>query len=236
MHVLLLTALGTGSCALLPPAGPPRRIVVTATGEEIAAEQLAARLRECDVVFLGEVHDSPDAHELQLELTRRLHELHGEVTLSLEMFERDVQPHLDAYVLGRSTEAELLAAARPWSNYASAYRPAVEYARAHGLHVLAACLPRPAMDRWFAAQCAKDAAMAEAIADHLDPSAGSSGPVVHWCGRFHSDYGLGTVERLLERRPDLRIAVVTTVRRRNTLGELESVDRERAEYAFVVRE
>jgi uncharacterized iron-regulated protein len=64
-----------------------------------------------------------------------------------------------------------------------------------------------ALERIFAAQCLKDSAMAEGIADAL---ALAPGPlVVHWCGRFHSDAHLGTVERLAWRRPDLRIAVVT---------------------------
>jgi uncharacterized iron-regulated protein len=64
-----------------------------------------------------------------------------------------------------------------------------------------------ALDDVFAAQCLKDSAMAEGIADALALLPGTL--VVHWCGRFHSDAHLGTVERLAWRRPDLRIAVVT---------------------------
>lgn len=59
----------------------------------------------------------------------------------------------------------------------------------------------------FASQCIKDDAMAESIADALALHPGAQ--VVHWCGRFHSDAHLGTVERLAQRRPDLAIAVVT---------------------------
>lgn len=63
----------------------------------------------------------------------------------------------------------------------------------------------------YAAQAVKDDTMAESIARYLDSRGAEAPLVVHWCGKFHSDYGLGTVERLLARRPDLRVAVVSTL-------------------------
>lgn len=73
------------------------------------------------------------------------------------------------------------------------------------------------MGRFFAAQCAKDDKMAESIDDYLADRAGEGLLVLHWCGRFHSDAGLGTVERLRRRDPDLDLAVISTVR----TGDLE---------------
>ncbi len=278
----LLFVLGLGGCALLPGRGPVRRIVDAASDAELTVPQLVGELATADVVFLGEVHDSAPAHALQLEVTRALAEERGGVVLSLEMFERDVQADLDAYLAGALDEEAFLDVARPWKDYADAYRPAVEEARARGWPVVAACLPRDLamriaaegleavagdeylprsvtaepgpyrdrfeeamgehdgfeegqLDRWFASQCAKDDAMAEAIADAVARRGEGGPPVVHWCGRFHSDFGLGTVSRLRARRPDLEIAVVTTVRRRSTLDPLEGEDRERAAHAFLVR-
>ena len=90
------------------------------------------------------------------------------------------------------------------------------------------------LDDWYAAQCAKDDAMAESIADWLARSLVDESPlVVHWCGRFHSDFGLGTVERLRARAPELKIAVVSMARpegRSLTPTELEAGD-----WVFVVR-
>ncbi|MDA8593039.1 ChaN family lipoprotein [Planctomycetota bacterium] len=65
------------------------------------------------------------------------------------------------------------------------------------------------MDRFFAAQCIKDDTMAESIARRIACDPGDPPVVIHWNGRFHSDYGLGTVERLRSRQPDLNIAVVS---------------------------
>jgi uncharacterized iron-regulated protein len=59
------------------------------------------------------------------------------------MFERDVQPRLDAYLAGALGEPEFLQASRPWKNYAADYRPLVELARARGWPVLASDVPRP---------------------------------------------------------------------------------------------
>lgn len=62
---------------------------------------------------------------------------------------------------------------------------------------------------WYTAQCAKDEVMAESIlrwtgGQDTDPI------VVHWCGKFHSDRTLGTAARVLRRRPDFDVAVVST--------------------------
>jgi uncharacterized iron-regulated protein len=75
------------------------------------------------------------------------------------------------------------------------------------------------LDNVFAAQCVKDDTMAESIAAALAGSPAGSAQVIHWNGRFHSDYGLGTVERLKSRRPDLNIAVVSMIERRPTGAE-----------------
>ena len=53
------------------------------------------------------------------------------VVLALEMFEADVQTVLDEYLAGTISERDFLDAARPWPNYATDYRPLVEFARAH---------------------------------------------------------------------------------------------------------
>lgn len=96
-----------------------------------------------EVVFVGERHGDPVAHAVELAILEALAARGRRVVLSLEMFERDVQPALDAYLAGRTDEAAFLAATRPWSNYAGDYRPLVELARARGWPVVAANVPRP---------------------------------------------------------------------------------------------
>jgi uncharacterized iron-regulated protein len=62
---------------------------------------------------------------------------------------------------------------------------------------------------FYVSQCAKDDAMAEAITDFLAVNRHRPKTVVHLCGHFHSDYGLGTAGRVLQRNPLARLAIVT---------------------------
>ena len=65
------------------------------------------------------------------------------------------------------------------------------------------------LEQYFASQCLKDDAMAESISDFLAINSHQRKIVVHLCGQFHSDYGLGTVARVLRRRPLARVTVIT---------------------------
>jgi uncharacterized iron-regulated protein len=60
--------------------------------------------------------------------------------------------------------------------------------------------------RGFAAQALRDDTMAETIALHLKANPGRR--VLHLNGNFHSSGFLGAVERLQQRLPDLKIAVI----------------------------
>ncbi len=126
----------------LPALEDALRIWDSAAGEELALAQLLARLAQADVVFVGETHLDDTTHRFQAALLEGLIAQRARaVVLSLEMFERDVQPVLDEYLAGRLDERAFLAAARPWGNYASDYRPLVECAKAHDIPVIAANTP-----------------------------------------------------------------------------------------------
>jgi uncharacterized iron-regulated protein len=67
---------------------------------------------------------------------------------------------------------------------------------------------RAATERYYFSQCVKDETMAEAIAAALNRA---KGPIVHFNGAFHSDFGQGTVSRARRRLEGRRIAVVTVL-------------------------
>jgi len=118
------------------------------TGELVSLDALLDTLADADVVFLGESHVDETTHRVELAVYAGLLERRGgRVVLSLEMFERDVQQDLDAYLAGDLDEAAFLARARPWGNYRSAYRPLIEMARASGRPVVASNFPRPLLRR-----------------------------------------------------------------------------------------
>jgi uncharacterized iron-regulated protein len=124
----------------------PHRIYDVAAGVFIDFEALAARAAQADVVFFGERHGHVPGHRLQHALLQALAR-RGGVTLSLEMFERDVAPVVSGYVAGTVPHESLLAHARPWPRYFPDYHPLIEEARAHGWRVVAANVPRPLANR-----------------------------------------------------------------------------------------
>ena len=105
-------------------------------------ESMLADLARADVVFLGERHDDPGTHRLELAVLEGLTHRRVPLVLALEMFERDVQPLLDQYLAGTITEDQFLASSRPWPRYASDYRPLIEFAKAHHIPVIASDVPR----------------------------------------------------------------------------------------------
>jgi uncharacterized iron-regulated protein len=140
-------------------AEPPYRIF-RSTGAPASLIDVISAMAETDVVFIGETHNDPVAHFLEAELLRQAHARYGKnadeksrrsVALSLEMFERDVQTVMNEYLAGLIPERQFLLCSRPWENYATDYRPMIEYCRENKLPVIAANAPRRYVNMVFRA-------------------------------------------------------------------------------------
>ena len=101
-------------------------------------------LMDYDVIFIGEEHESRVSHHAELTILKGLAKRDSNLVLALEMFERDVQDILDAYLKRKISEKEFLEQSRPWPNYLEAYRPLIEFAKKKGMRVIAANIPRRA--------------------------------------------------------------------------------------------
>ncbi len=147
MFKILSAILFIGSLNLMTLAqtnGESYRIY-DAKGNAATVRQIVEAAGKSEVVFLGENHDDATAHTLEAEIFRKIYESVGKnraVALSLEMFERDTQTVLDEYLNDLITEKKFLDDSRPWNNYKTDYRPAVEFAKENKLPVIAANAPR----------------------------------------------------------------------------------------------
>jgi len=151
MMVLALAALLAPALQSPPAAAAPQAIVSSYVPERVYDtrqkafgdfESMLADLARADVVFVGEQHDDPNTHRLELAILEGLLRRRVSPVVAMEMFERDVQPGLDQYLAGTIAEEPFLKDARPWPRYATDYRPIVEFARAHHLAVLGSNVPR----------------------------------------------------------------------------------------------
>jgi uncharacterized iron-regulated protein len=113
-------------------------------GYILELDRFFEKIKQYDIIFIGEEHDSRECLDAELTMLGGLSENDSDLVLALEMFERDVQPALDDYLGGVITEATFLELSRPWPNYQERYRPLVELAKARGLAVVAANVPRRA--------------------------------------------------------------------------------------------
>ena len=265
----VFSAAGIAGAAAPAPAAEKAPAVLWidgATQKAVSTAEMLDSLKEYQVIFFGEFHDSQPIHDAELDVLKGLHDLHGDkLVLSMEMFERDVQTTMDEYLAGTLSEELFLSQSRPWPQYMTAYKPMVEFAKEKGIPVLTGNIPRrmaaayakarsldgvAAADKrylpkvhvagsdayrtkfaatmagmndmpggmkvpeamvepMFMAQCLKDDAMAESIADYLDTH--GDAVVYHVVGNFHSEGHLGAVEKLHGLRPDLKIAVINAV-------------------------
>ncbi len=111
------------------------------TGLQVDFAQMMDALEGARVVFVGETHDSVHAHRVELEVIRELERRHpGKVAIGMEMFREPQQEVLDRWVRGELTEAQFLKESRwysVWSAEYGYYRAILDFAREHGIDVVA---------------------------------------------------------------------------------------------------
>lgn len=154
--VILAACVGVG-CAGAAGSGPkttdalvrdqaePRKLVDARTGESVSLDELYAALRTRKVVYVGERHDRAGDHNAQNAILRQLYRDEPSLAIGMEMFQVPFQGPLDLWsageidetVLRRDTEYD-----ERWGYDFSLYRPMLEFARSHGLAVVALNAPR----------------------------------------------------------------------------------------------
>jgi uncharacterized iron-regulated protein len=141
--LFLQSPAASGGAPAAPASGyVPERVYDTQRKAFADFEVMLADVATGDIVFVGEQHDDPNTHRLELAILEGLKRRNVAPIVSLEMFERDVRPALNAYLTGAAGEEETLKSTRPWPRYATDYRPLVELAKAERWPVVAANVPR----------------------------------------------------------------------------------------------
>lgn len=114
------------------------RIYSVKLGKEVTLKEVVSDMENYDVLLFGEEHNDSVTHFLENATLELLHLKFGaDLTLSLEMFDRDVQPVMDEYLQGFLHEKYFIKDARAWSNYRD-YKPMVTFARSKQMDVICA--------------------------------------------------------------------------------------------------
>lgn len=139
---ILLTAM-TFSSAGFSQSDPQMFKIFNKSGRSSTWKKLVKRARNTQVVFFGEYHDDPVIHYLQLRLMKELIGSDDRLALGLEMIEWQDAEILNSYMSGNiDFNTFLNTSTSGWINFKTDYKPLVDLAIAHGLHVFASNVPR----------------------------------------------------------------------------------------------
>jgi len=111
-----------------------------ALGATEPMQSLIGKLADRRVVLVGETHTRFDHHLQQLAILRGLHQRNPNIALGVEWFQSPAQPHLDDFVAGRISEAEMLERTGyfdRWRFDYRLYRPVILYAKENGIPIVA---------------------------------------------------------------------------------------------------
>lgn len=112
-------------------------------GNERTFGDLIEEALEADVVFFGEIHNHPISHWLRDELVDTLHsKAPDDLTIGLEMFERDDQITLEEFQKGWITEDRFEEEVKLWPNYETDYKSLMDFALEKGIPLEATNVPR----------------------------------------------------------------------------------------------
>jgi uncharacterized iron-regulated protein len=104
-----------------------------------------------DVIFIGEIHDSPQHHKAQADVVRSLHAKGSGIAIGLEMFTQDDQQQLDDWVAGKLDEERFMQVyLRNWSYGWPLYRDLFILARDNHIPLIALNIPKPVISRLVA--------------------------------------------------------------------------------------
>ncbi len=152
-QLLLILLVILQGCSHLPSQGlnsqqpyPPSRvpdigdILHTATGHYIDQRTLFKSLGPYALVYVGETHDNPASHRLELEILKSMQTRNPDkIALGMEMFTHEQQSALDRWVAGELDEKAFLRESRWYQNWGGdfeLYRELMEFCREQGIPVI----------------------------------------------------------------------------------------------------
>jgi len=155
--LLFACSLSIGGCSATRPGMPPLASIEGVTGhfaegriidlhhaKSISFDELLNELEESDLIFVGEVHDHPEHHLIEVQILQALTARYGPLTVAMEFFATTQQPALDRYMEKEVTETTFLKDvdwARGWSFPYHFYRPLVFSAVEKGNRLIGINLP-----------------------------------------------------------------------------------------------
>jgi len=172
--------LGGWGLSPYPPESEPQsgEIYHLPTGLKMTRAGFMDMVSPADIVYVGETHTNVNAHRVQLEVIRKLHErFPGRLAVGMEMFRVPQQESLDRWTRGELTELQFLKESKWFQNWNSDfgyYRDIMNFLRDNRIDVVA-LNPSRELQRQFGQAVAGGEELAPELAAQL-PETGAADP------------------------------------------------------------
>lgn len=138
--------------------------------------EVAAKLADKRVVYIGEQHDRLDHHLNQLDIIKQLFAANPKLAIGMEWFQHPHQAGLDNYIAGRIDEAEFIRQSGYYDHWSGVdyriVRPILQFARDNRIPLIAlnvdTDLHRKVLDGGFEGLTAEEKAQLPAEIDRSD--------------------------------------------------------------------
>jgi len=141
--LILLPVAAAATALALPKLMREPEVIRTGDGVRMTFAGMIGDVASKSVVFIGEGHDIPQHHRIELQVIRSLHERKRPIVVALEMFPQTEQRELDKWVAGESSPPEFIKAyRRNWGEDWRLYRDIFLYAREHRIPMIGINVPQ----------------------------------------------------------------------------------------------
>jgi len=141
MRKFLLISISLFIVSIITAQNKPAYILYNASGKKVSYKKMIRSLTKKDIVLVGEFHNNPISHWMELEITKDCKKERN-LVLGAEMFEQDNQSALNLYLQGKISSEGLDSTARLWKNYPTDYSPLVDFAKENKIVFAATNIPR----------------------------------------------------------------------------------------------
>jgi uncharacterized iron-regulated protein len=101
----------------LPGTFEAGEIISTKTGETLSFEELISDLSRVRIIYIGERHNDPVHHTVQLKLIKALYEKNHNMAVGMEAFDRSYQKILDQWTAGDLDEQSFIEKSHWYANW-----------------------------------------------------------------------------------------------------------------------
>jgi uncharacterized iron-regulated protein len=140
--MLVIASIIAFSIAMTVAMTPVQDVLRVSDGTITTFQDMIRDAKKTNIIFVGEIHDVPEYHTLELKVIKALHESDAPMVIGLEMFRADSQKALDNWVNGGMSLHNFLPVYYDnWRQGWPLYKDIFSYARDHRISMIGLNIP-----------------------------------------------------------------------------------------------